>query len=392
MSGLGDESDFLLSISISIKNKHPKEAKMAELRVKVTGIEFRNPVLTAAGPNVRNGEMMLKAFEGGAGGVVAKTVSVRPARDTRPTIRKTVCRGLVNCETWSELPFEAMLEEYRKVKDAGIPLIVSIGYTPKDMRQLGPIIEREVEPDAIEFSTHYSGRSVEPLVEVAKALRESVNLPIWMKISPNLPDIEELAVKASPFVDAFVAINSYGPVLDFDVETGEPILGSEYGQGWLSGQAILPIALRIVHQVTSVQAKPVIGVGGIERGKDAIKFFMVGASAVQICSAAIRYGHSIYGKVAKEIEKWLDEHGFSSVDEVRGLFKEKLKSRKKFDGIPVMHIEESKCTGCKLCVRACVHSALYMDGDVAKVIPENCIGCGYCQDMCNFGAMWLVER
>ncbi len=365
---------------------------MAELRVKVTGIEFRNPVLTAAGPNVRNGEMMLKAFEGGAGGVVAKTVSVRPARDTRPTIRKTVCRGLVNCETWSELPFEAMLEEYRKVKDAGIPLIVSIGYTPKDMRQLGPIIEREVEPDAIEFSTHYSGRSVEPLVEVAKALRESVNLPIWMKISPNLPDIEELAVKASPFVDAFVAINSYGPVLDFDVETGEPILGSEYGQGWLSGQAILPIALRIVHQITSVQAKPVIGVGGIERGKDAIKFFMVGASAVQICSAAIRYGHSIYGKVAKEIEEWLDEHGFSSVDEVRGLFKEKLKSRKKFDGIPVMHIEESKCTGCKLCVRACVHGALYMDGDVAKVIPENCIGCGYCQDMCNFGAMWLVER
>ena len=366
---------------------------MAKMEVEVNGIRFRNPVLTAAGPNVMDAEHMIGAFKGGVGGIVSKTVSVRPAHDRRPTIRKTVCRGLVNCETWSELSFEQMIEELLKVKESvDVPLIVSIGYSPDDMRKLAPVIEREVQPDAIEFSTHYTGKDIEPLLAVASALRESVELPIWMKISPNTPNIEELAVQASKIVDGFVAINSFGPVLDFDIETFKPVLGSDYGQGWLSGQAILPIALRIVYQIASVQDKPVIGVGGIEKGKDAIKFFMVGASAVQICSAAIRYGHNIYGKVASEIEKWLDEHGYSSIDEIRNLYREGLKKRRVFENVPVMFVDEEKCTGCTLCVRACMHGALYMENKVAKVIPENCIGCGYCQDMCNFDAMYLVDR
>ncbi len=366
---------------------------MANLKIEINGLKFRNPVLTAAGPNVMDANHMIGAFKGGVGGIVSKTVSVRAARDRRPTIRKSVCRGLVNCETWSELSPEEMIEELIEVKkNVDVPLIVSMGYTPDDMRKLAPIIEKEVEPDGIEFSTHYVGKDIEPLLAVASALRESTDLPIWMKISPNTPNIEQLAVEASKYVDGFVAINSLGPVLDFDVETFEPVLGSDYGQGWLSGQAILPIALRIVYQIASVQPKPVIGVGGIEKGKDALKFLMVGASAVQICSAAIRYGHSIYGKVASEIEKWLDDHGYSSVEEVRNLYREGLKKRRIFEGVPVMFVDEDKCTGCTLCVRACMHGALYMENKVAKVIPENCIGCGYCQDMCNFDAMYLVDR
>jgi len=237
---------------------------MADLKVNVNGITFKNPVLTAAGPNVRNAELMLKAVAGGAGGVVSKTVSLKPAHDLRPTIRRAVCQGIMNCETWSETPFEEILEEYRKVKETGVPLIISIGYKPEEVKKLGSIIEKEVAPDAIEFSTHYVGGEIGPLIEVARSLRETVKLPIWMKISPNFPYVKELASRVSEYVDAFVAINSYGPVLNFDVESMEPLLGSEYGQGWLSGPPILPIALRIVYEIATVQDKPVIGVGGIE--------------------------------------------------------------------------------------------------------------------------------
>jgi dihydroorotate dehydrogenase (NAD+) catalytic subunit len=362
---------------------------MANLSVSVNGIRFPNPVLTAAGPNVRTADLMLQAAAGGAGGIVSKTVSVHAARDPRPTIRGTVCRGLMNCETWSEMPVEEYLQECRKVKDAGVPLILSVGYKPDEVSRLGKLFEAEVGPAAIEFSTHYTGRSLEPLIEVAQALRSSVSVPIWMKISPNFPDIEKLALAVSPIVDGFVAINSYGPVLDFDVESGAPLLGSDQGQGWMSGPAILPIGLRIVHQLTSIQDRPVIGVGGIEKGVDAVKFFMAGASAVQICSAAIRNGHTAYGKVAREIAEWLDRHSYSSVREIQGLYGKRLLERRSYGETPVMSVDPEKCTGCEACQPRCVQGALYMDDRVARVRPASCIGCGFCQDYCAYDAMEL---
>ncbi|NLB83330.1 MAG: diguanylate cyclase [Synergistaceae bacterium] len=291
---------------------------MTDMTVKVNGISFPNPVLTAAGPNVGTCTKLMEAVRGGAGGIVSKTVSPIPAIDPRPTIRKGPCGGLINCETWAEIPVEEYFEGYRKVKESGIPLILSIGYSPEDMRYLGALLEKEIQPDAFEFSTHYTGKSIEPLLAVARALRETVSVPIWMKISPNTPDIEELAIKASEFVDAFVAINSLGPVLDFDPENPVPPLGSSFGQGWLSGPTILPLALRMVYQIASSQPKPVIGVGGVSSGRDAVKFFQAGASLVQICTAAITKGSEIYGKVAGEIDHWLEERKIPSPDYLRG--------------------------------------------------------------------------
>ncbi len=162
---------------------------MADISVNIAGIEMKNPVMPAAGPNVRTGEMMVKAAEGGAGAIVSKTVSVVPAKDPRPTIRSTVCRGAVNCETWSEMGIEKFLEELAEAKSAGVPLIVSIGYRPEEVRQLGELIQREIEPDGFEFSTHYVGREVEPIVQIARTLRQSVEVPIFMKVSPNFLNI-----------------------------------------------------------------------------------------------------------------------------------------------------------------------------------------------------------
>ena len=300
---------------------------MATISSTVNGVFFPNPVLTAAGPNVGSPARLRDAVLGGAGGIVTKTVSVMPAKDPRPTIRKSPCGGLLNCETWSELPVESYLESYREIKKSGVPLVTSIGYTPDDVRKLGKLLEREVKPDIFEFSTHYTGKSIEPLVDVAKALRETVSVPIWMKISPATPDIEELAVRASEFVDGFVAINSLGPALDFDIESAKPALGSSYGQGWLSGPPILPLALQIVYQIASVQTRPVIGVGGISCGEDALKFIMAGASLVQICSAAVRHGSQIYGRVAAEIGQWLDSRGIGSIEDVRGRYIRAVRER-----------------------------------------------------------------
>jgi len=306
---------------------------MADLSSRVHDVFFSNPVLTAARPNVGTAVRLREAVVGGAGGIVTKTVSMVPAKDPRPTIRKASCGGLLNCETWAETPVEEYLEAYREVKRAGVPLIASIGYTPDDVRTLGRLLEKEVGPDIIEFSTHYTGKSLDPLLDVARALREAVSVPVWMKISPNTPDIEELAVRAAEIVDGFVAINSFGPALDFDIDTPKPPLGSTYGQGWLSGPPIRPIALRIVYQIASVQPKPVIGVGGISSGRDALQFLMAGASLVQICSAAIQHGPEIYGKVAREIGEWMDSSEYSSIEDIRGLYMRNVMARNARSGL-----------------------------------------------------------
>ena len=377
---------------------------MADISVTINGISFVNPVLPAAGPNVRTGAQMLAAADAGAGGIVSKTVSLLPARDPRPTIRTVTARGLVNCETWSEMPLDAFLTELARARTAAVPLVVSVGYSPREVEELGRRIDAEIEPAAFEFSTHYTGKDPEPLLEVARALRRAVRTPIWMKLSPNFPDLEELARRAAPLVDAFVAVNSYGPVLEIDVESGSPLLGSETGEGWLSGPPLLPIALRIVHLLTEVQDKPVIGVGGISRGTDAVKFLQAGAAAVQVCSAAVREGHGVYGRIAGELADWLDSHGHGSPAAIRGLYTRRLAERTAFSTRPLMHIDVSSCTGCEACIKRCVQGALSMRAagpgeaanrekphQIAAVNPDLCIACGFCQDFCSFGAMTLKE-
>jgi dihydroorotate dehydrogenase/NAD-dependent dihydropyrimidine dehydrogenase PreA subunit len=372
---------------------------MADLSVTLNGIRFPNPILTAAGPNVLDRRLMLDAAAGGAGGIVAKTFSVKPARDGRPTIRRIGAGGLANAETWSEMEPDAFIAELLAVKTAlkeqGLPLIVSVGYKAEDVASLIRLADREVSPDGYEFSTHYTGGSLDPLMDAAKAAREATDRPVWMKLSPGFPALEELALRSKPYVDAFVAVNSYGPVLDIDPETGGPRLGSPSGYGWMSGPPLLPIALRIVHLLSSVQKKPVVGVGGIERGEDAVKFFMAGASLVQVCSAAIKKGSAVYGRIAGEVSAWLDAHpDRGGLEGIRGLYSARLQASAEAGlGVSaVMNVDPEKCTLCGACLTRCVQGALLRGEKTVVVDPEKCIGCGYCMDFCRYGAMELRGR
>ncbi|HAK45656.1 MAG TPA: diguanylate cyclase [Spirochaeta sp.] len=302
---------------------------MADLKSNVFGIDFPNPVMPAAGPNVKSSRLMIEAAATGSGAVVSKTFSVVPASDPRPTMKKTVAGGLLNCETWLEDSYENFITELQNVKaESEIPLIVSIGYSAEDVAFLGRLLEKEIQPDAIEFSTHYTGSDIQPLLAVAESLKSSVNVPVLMKLSPGFPQLEELAQEAEPFVDGFVAVNSFGPALDFNPVKAAPSLGSDWGQGWLSGPPLLPIALGIVCRLAGIVSKPIIGVGGITCGTDAVKFLMAGASLVQLCTTAIHEGPSAYGRIAAEISDWLDDNGYSSIDDIKNLYLNNIENRR----------------------------------------------------------------
>lgn len=359
---------------------------MADLRVEVCGLEFANPVLPAAGPPGRNGEALVRCAKGGAGGLVSKTISVQAAQVPTPNMAE-IKGGFLNTELWSELPPEQWIErEYAMAKETGLPLIISLGYTAEEIAELAP----RVRPfaDALELSTHYIGEDPRPMVEAIQAAKEAVDVPILVKLSPLGREMAAAAQAAEEAgADGIVAINSFGPCMGIDVETGMPLMGSSEGYGWLSGPALKPLALRCVFDIARAVDLPVFGVGGISKGTDAIEFFMAGASAVQVCTAAILRGSSVFGKIANQMERWLDERGYESIEEVKGLTIKRLAEWSYPTKSVPPHLDAEKCTGCGLCEVSCVYGAIVVVGKKALLDEELCSGCGLCASRCRPGAL-----
>ena len=278
-----------------------------------------------------------------------------------------------------------MEKEYAIALSSGLPVIASVGYTPEEVAEVAPKVQK-AGVHAIEFSTHYVGGHV----EIAKALRDAVDIPIFAKLSPK-DDVSKVAKSLERYVDGFVAINTFGPCLRIDIETARPMLGSEGGLGWMSGAALKPIALRCVADIASVVDRPVIGVGGVSTGADAIEFMMAGANLVEVCTAAILNGPSIYGKIANEISMWIDEHQYDSLWDIVGMALPHLRKNKQRR--PPVQIDMDACTLCGLCEKSCVYDAVkvHRKEREVKVDSDKCVACGLCVSICPPHAMSLRE-
>jgi ferredoxin len=184
--------------------------------------------------------------------------------------------------------------------------------------------------------------------------------------------------------DGIVAINSFGPCLSIDIETGRPRLGGPEGVGWLSGPALKPLAVRCVRDIASAVRIPVIGVGGVSSGADAVEMLMAGASAVGVCTAAMLRGPAVFGKIARELDAWLDAHGHADPTAIRGLALRPSAEPWATDP-PV--VDADRCNGCDLCRLSCPYEAITVDGGLARIDPARCDRCGLCITRCRHGAL-----
>jgi dihydroorotate dehydrogenase subfamily 1 len=357
---------------------------MAKLNVQICGLNFLNPILPAAGPPSRDGAMLQAAANGGAGGLVTKTISVKPADVPRPCMAE-IRGGFLNTELWSELPKEQWIEtEYELARATGLPVIVGLGYTADQIRELAPMVKPFA--DALELSTHYVGNNISPIIDALRAAKTAVDVPVFMKLSPH-PNIQQIAVALEEAgADGLVMINSFGPCLSIDLETGLPLMGSKDGFGWLSGAAIKPLALRCVYDAARVVKIPIFGVGGVVNGRDAAEMFMAGASAVQVCTEAILRGPTVYGKIAGELGAFLDKHGYKSVDEIKGLTIRRMAERGAPKATRPPVVDMKRCNLCGLCEISCPYDAI-SKGEVLIIDGEKCFTCGLCVTRCKQGAL-----
>jgi dihydroorotate dehydrogenase subfamily 1 len=364
----------------------PSTTSPVDLAVEICGIRFPNPILTAAGPPVRDGAALLACAEGGAGGLVTKTISRTAADPTTPNMAE-ISHGFLNAELWSELPPEQWIDrEYAIARETGLPVVVSMGYTAEDIADLAP--RARPFADALELSTHYIGEDAGPMVAAIRAAKAAVDVPVFVKLSPLGREMGRAAEQAQAAgADAIVAINSFGPCLAIDIETGMPRMGGADGYGWLSGPALKPLAVRCVHDVASAVDIPVIGCGGVARGADVIEMAMAGAVAVQVCTAAILKGPGVFGRIAAETATWLARHGHTSL---RGITGQTLRrSAERPHGPPLLDL--ALCNGCGLCELSCGHDAIHVVQDKAVLDESCCVECGLCVSRCRPGALLWAQ-
>jgi len=349
---------------------------------------FKNPMMPAAGPLNGDLEKLLFLVEEDCGGIVTKTISKDLPQIPKPCIYGDK-QFIMNSELWSEHHYsdwqEKFLPEYMKNKDR--PLIVSLGYSKEDMAFLVPKFNQFA--DAFEISTHYVGKDLSVVKETVETIRKHTDKPIYMKISPHIPNPAAFAktIKEAG-ANGVVAINSLGPTMNIDPSTRTIVYGNDQGFVWTSGPAIKPLALATVYTIK--QAEPsltVIGVGGIRTADDVIEFLLAGASAVQMLSSALMMGKNLYSKIIKDLPKSLKKYGFESIEEVIGT---PLQKDLRYErSLPILDVD--KCIECMLCQKICPYFAIDYT-DQITFNPDKCFQCGLCISKCPSDAISFQEK
>ncbi|MFT8347945.1 4Fe-4S binding protein [Clostridium saccharoperbutylacetonicum] len=350
------------------------------LNTTLSGIKLENPLMPASGPLVGDSEKMKIISDFGVGGIVTKTISSKGAEVVRPCIYGGQ-DFVMNAELWSEYEPELWINEFLPEIKAGLnkPLFVSVGYSKDDMESLIPKLDKFA--DAFEISTHYVGKDLTTIKETLMTIRKHTKKPIYMKMSPHIPDpvgFAKMVIENGG--NGVVAINSLGPTMKIDPASRKVLIGNKEGEVWTSGPAIKPIALALIHKIKKALPQcEIIGVGGIATAEDVIEFLLAGANAVQMLSAAMLKGKNLYKKIIDELPSALEKYGFSSIEEV--LKTELQTGNVKYEPI-YPAIDYDKCVNCKLCENICPYFAISSEN--GKVIMDNgkCFGCGLCESKC----------
>lgn len=269
---------------------------------------------------------MERIYYSGAGAIVTKSIGLEPRYGyPNPTIIELEY-GFLNAMGLPNPGIDNFQEELKKLKKSNIPVIGSIfGSNVNEFVKLAEKMQ-QYKVDALELNLscpHAKGYGLEigsdkKLVkEITSIVKDSVRIPVFVKLSPNLTNIVEIANSAKEGnADAIIAINTL-QAMKIDVELKMPVLSNKIG-GY-SGKAIKPIGIRCVYEISKNVDIPVIGVGGITNGEDAIEYFMAGASAVQIGSGIYYRGIDIFKIICDEIEKWMEKHNYNDLSEIIGV-------------------------------------------------------------------------
>lgn len=389
---------------------------MASLQNNFLGIKSPNPFWLASAPPTDKQINVLRAFEAGWGGVVWKTLGSQvknvSSRYSAVNYGGHRVMGFNNIELISDRPLELNLREIRECirlfPDRA--MVVSL-MADNDRKSWHELIKKVEDTGAHGFELNFGcphgmtergmGAAVGQDPEIAKMVvewvMEAATIPVITKLTPNVHSVVptgKAVVEAG--TNGLSLINTIQSVTGVNLDTfvPNPYVGGKSVFGGYCGPAVKPIALKFLTTIAQdpVTSKvPVSGIGGISTWKDAVEFMLLGASNVQVCTAAMKHGFRIVEDMCEGMLNWMDEKGFKTTDEFVGLSVPNITHWEDLD-INYHHIakiDQDKCIHCGLCYIACEdtsHQSISMEYgnpyNKYTVKEEECVGCNLCQLMC----------
>ncbi|WP_136525052.1 dihydroorotate dehydrogenase [Geomonas ferrireducens] len=297
-----------------------------DMSVAIAGIEMRNPVMTASGTFGYGAEFADYLNLESIGAMITKGLSLKPkAGNPTPRIVET-SGGMLNAIGLQNVGIDAFIDQKLPyLKNVNTPVIANLyGNTLEEYGEVASRLDGLAGVAGIEVNISCPnvkqggivfGTDPRAAQEVVSLVKKNTSKPLIVKLSPNVTDVVVMAKAcADAGADALSLINTLTGMA-IDLERRRPVLANV--TGGLSGPAIKPVALRMVWQVAKAVSLPIIGIGGIMTGRDALEFMLAGATAVQVGTASF-LDPSAAQRIAREMEEYLVEHGIASVRSLIG--------------------------------------------------------------------------
>jgi len=397
---------------------------MPNISANLAGIKSPNPFWLASAPPTNSGYQIMKAFDAGWGGAVWKTLGVPvvnvSSRYGAVHYKGNKMIGLNNIELITDRPLADNLREIEEVKKY-FPNHAVIASLMVNTREEWHQIVKDAQnagADGLElnFGCPHGmcergmgsavGQNPIALETITRWVMEVAKVPVIVKLTPNITDITEPAKAARRAgADAISLINTIQSIVGIDLDNlvPYPVVGNQSTNGGYCGPAVKPIALNMVKNCALDEnvRLPISGIGGIETWRDAVEHLLLGASNVQVCTAAMHYGFGIVREMIAGLEDFMRQKNFETLNDFIGLSLPKVKH---WEDLNLNHkvvatIDSSKCIGCQLCYTACedgAHQAIAVSADKSirtpQIIEDNCVGCNLCSLVCPVDNCITMER
>jgi len=362
----------------------------------------------AAAGITETADRVSRAAEAGAGAVVMKSFFDEEICRTSPTPRFAILsRGTPGFTSDTLYSFEQSSmfgpEEYARELDRAsrlvdIPVIPSLNCTSVDSWTKHAKLMEHAGARAIELnlSCPYGAQIMEErnlegmMVDVVQAVSEHVQVPVVAKITGQLTDPLKVALKLERAgAGAIVMFNRFTG-LEIDLETEQPIMhGSFAGHG---GTWSVHYPLRWISVVAPHLSIPICATSGVADGGDVAKYLLVGATAVQVCTAVYVRGYTAIGEIVAGLKQFMADKGYHTLAEFRGKIAGKVRTPQTVDRkhLYSARIDRESCLDCGACDDICLYGAIELR-DSERFITERCDGCGLCVEICPHGAITMVR-
>lgn len=296
------------------------------LKNKIAGMEFKNPVLAASG-TFGYGELFEEFYPVSVlGGFVTKGLSLKPREGNKtPRICETA-GGMLNAIGLQNIGVEKFVKDYApELAKKDVTVIANFyGDTVEEFAQVAARLDETEGVDGLEMNISCPNRNkdgvvfgsnIKTTIQVTEACRKVTKKPLIVKLSPNVGDIAEFAKACEDSgADGLSAINTISGMA-IDIKAKKPVLANV--MGGLSGPAIKPVAIRMVWQCYKAVKIPIFGIGGVSRAEDIVEFLLAGASAVQVGSMNF-VEPDICQKLAKKLPELIADLGASDYRDLIG--------------------------------------------------------------------------